>query len=190
MGVFADNTTALAYVRKRRNDISGFELRSLNSPPLEGGPQCHPSTKVCDGIPQCGSGFVKPPESSDRVRMDVGSGSDGRTSSVVAGEHGPVHDFSELSDSSLLFTDQRSDGGRDDLSAYVFPPFALIREVIRQLQLSRNAYLTLIAPWWPQREWFPDLQELAIEPPVALPLRRDLLHQPHFHRYHLQLHVL
>ena len=77
-----------------------------------------------------------------------------------------------------------------DLSAYAFPPFALVREVIRKLQLSCNTYLTLIAPWWPQKEWFPDLQGLALEPPVALPLRRDLPCQPHFHRFHLQLPVL
>ena len=29
-----------------------------------------------------------------------------------------------------------------------------------------------------------------MEPPVSLPFRRDLLRQPHFHRFHLQLHVL
>ena len=100
----------------------------------------------------------------------------------------PVY-FSPINDPMAAGTDAFLQSW-DDLSAYAFPPFALIREVIRKLQLSRNTYLTLIAPWWPQKEWFPDIQELAMEPLVALPLRRDLLRQPHFHRFHLQLHVL
>ena len=100
----------------------------------------------------------------------------------------PVY-FSPINDLMAAGTDAFLQSW-DDLSAYAFPPFAMIREVIRKLQLSRNTYLTLIAPWWPQKEWFPDLQELAIEPPVALPFHRDLFRQPHFHRHYLQLHVL
>ena len=35
--------------------------------------------------------------------------------------------------------------------------------------------------------WFPDL---LVAVPVSLPLWRDLLRQPHFHRFHQNLHVL
>ena len=33
--------------------------------------------------------------------------------------------------------------------------------------------------------WFPDLLDLVVDGPVALPQSRDLLRQPHFHRFHL-----
>ena len=77
------------------------DLRGSDSSSLDGVTQCHSSTSVCDGIPRCGSGFVKPQESSDRVRMDTSSGSSGQAS-TTAGERGSVRNFSELSDSSLF----------------------------------------------------------------------------------------
>ena len=78
----------------------------------------------------------------------------------------------------------------DGLQAYAFPPFALIQQVLVKLRQSRNTTLTLIAPFWPQRPWFPDLLDLLVEVPVQLPFRKDLLRQPHFHRLHRNLHVL
>ena len=35
-----------------------------------------------------------------------------------------------------------------------------------------------MAPYWPQRPWFPDLLHLLLEPPVVLPVRPDLLRLP------------
>ena len=75
----------------------------------------------------------------------------------------------------------------DSLLSYAFPPFALIPQVLVKLRLSPDAVLTLIAPFWPQREWFPDL---LLEPPLPLPDRWDLLRQPHVRRFHQNLHVL
>ena len=90
---------------------------------------------------------------------------------------------------SRLFIVQKASGAWRP-RAYAFPPFALVREVINKVVLSRNLLLTLVAPWWPQKEWFLDLQSLTIAAPVSLPMCRDLLHQPHFHRLHLRIHVL
>ena len=45
----------------------------------------------------------------------------------------------------------------DNLQAYAFPPIAIIKRVLLKLRASHNCDLTLIAPFWPQREWFPDL---------------------------------
>ena len=78
----------------------------------------------------------------------------------------------------------------DDLQAYAFPPIAIIRRVLLKLRSSKNCELTLIAPFWPQRDWFPDLLELLSDVPVTLSGRRDLLRQPHFHRFHLNLLML
>ena len=75
----------------------------------------------------------------------------------------------------------------DNLQAYAFPPIAIIRRVLVKLRSSRNCELTLIAPFWPQREWFPDLLELLSDVLIALSSRKDLLRQPHFHRFHQNL---
>ena len=78
----------------------------------------------------------------------------------------------------------------DNLQAYAFPPIAIIRRVLLKLRASHHCNLTLIAPFWPQREWFPDLLELLSDIPIELPKRRDLLQQPHFHRFHENLQML
>ena len=50
--------------------------------------------------------------------------------------------------------------------------------------------LTLVAPYWPQRTWFADLLHLSLAPPVALPLRQDLLRLPRSHCLYQGLHRL
>ena len=79
---------------------------------------------------------------------------------------------------------------QDAYIQYAFPPFQVIRKVLNKLRSSKGAKLILIASFWPQMEWFPDLVELTINTPRRLPLRKDLLHQPHFQRHHLNPHVL
>ena len=71
--------------------------------------------------------------------------------------------------------------------AYAFPPYALIPVVLKKLRSSCGVLLSIIAPCWPQRPWFPELLELVVDGPVALPLDKDLLSQPHFHQQHLGL---
>ena len=78
----------------------------------------------------------------------------------------------------------------DDLQAYAFPSITILRRVLLKLRSSKNCELTLIALFWPQRDWFPDLLELLSDVPVTLSSRRDLLRQPHFHRFHLNLPML
>ena len=78
----------------------------------------------------------------------------------------------------------------DGLQAYAFPPFSLISRVLAKVWQSRGLELTLVAPFWPQHPWFPDLLELLVAVPFSLPRRRDLLRQPHFHHYHQNLPVL
>ena len=63
------------------------------------------------------------------------------------------------------------------LDAYVFPPWAMIAEVLNKLQ-QEVCILTLIVPRWPNRHWFPDLLSLLVDKPVRLPLREDLISMP------------
>ena len=58
----------------------------------------------------------------------------------------------------------------DSLQAYAFPRFAMIGQVLAKVRSSQGLELTLIAPLWPQRPWFP---ELLILPPLPLPSRWD-----------------
>ena len=99
----------------------------------------------------------------------------------------PVY-FSPASDPRAAGTDALLQPW-DDLQAYAFPPIAIIRRVLLKLRSSKNCELTLIAPFWPQRDWFPDLLELLSDVPVTLSGRRDL-RQPNFHRFHLNLPML
>ena len=100
----------------------------------------------------------------------------------------PVY-FSPASDSRAAGTDALLQPW-DNLQAYAFPPIAIIRRVLVKLRSSKNCELTLIAPFWPQREWFPDLLELLSDVPITLSSRKDLLRQPHFHHFHQNLPML
>ena len=78
----------------------------------------------------------------------------------------------------------------DGLQAYAFPPFGLLQRVIAKVRQSGGLELTLVTPFWPQHPWFLDLLKLLVAVPVFLPSRKDLLRQPHFHRFHQNLPVL
>ena len=47
-------------------------------------------------------------------------------------------------------------------SGLCFPPFAIIPRVLAKLRESRGTELTLVAPHWAQRPWFPDLLQLSL----------------------------
>ena len=96
---------------------------------------------------------------------------------------------SALPDSNALATDALSISW-DRMTIYAFPPFALIRLVVNKIRASQHLSVILIAPWWPAREWFPDLLELCTDHPRKLPLWRVLLKQPHQHRFHEGLESL
>ena len=72
----------------------------------------------------------------------------------------------------------------DFLEGYAFPLFTMIPQVLRKLRDSKGAVITLIALFWLQREWFPDLLELLLEPPPLLLERWDLLRQLHVRIFH------
>ena len=99
----------------------------------------------------------------------------------------PVY-FSPLNDPIAAGTDAFLQPW-DHLQAYMFTPFSLLHQVLVKLRSSTGTLLTLIAPLWPQREWYLDLRSLSVAPPVTLPMRPDLLRQPHVHRLHQNLLV-
>ena len=78
----------------------------------------------------------------------------------------------------------------NDLFVYAFPPFALIRRVINRVLTSRGLRMILVAPLWPEREWYPDLLSLVVADPLELPLWQKLLRQPRSNVYHNGVHAL
>ena len=78
----------------------------------------------------------------------------------------------------------------DYLDLYVFPPFALVGRVIARVQQSSRVAMTLVAPLWPEKEWFADLLLLLTQPPLVLPCWDRLLRQPHCNLFHQGAHTL
>ena len=78
----------------------------------------------------------------------------------------------------------------DDLDLYAFPPFSLIGRVIARVRESSRLAMTLVAPLWPEEEWFADLLLLLTLPPLALPWWDSLLRQPHCNLFHQGVHAL
>ena len=92
----------------------------------------------------------------------------------------PVY-FSPMDDPQSPGTDVMMQSW-DGLQAYAFPPFGLLQRVLAKVRQSRGLEFTLVAPFWPQHPWFPNLLELLVAVPVFLPRQKDLLRQPHFHQ--------
>ena len=78
----------------------------------------------------------------------------------------------------------------DDLDLYAFPPFPLIGRVIAHVRESSRVAMTLVAPLWPEEEWFADLLLLLTQPPLTLPWWDSLLRQPHCNLFHQGIHAL
>ncbi len=62
------------------------------------------------------------------------------------------------------------------LRKYAFPPVSLLAQTLCKVKEDEEQVL-LVAPYWPNRTWFPELMLLATAPPWRIPLRRDLLSQ-------------
>ncbi len=62
------------------------------------------------------------------------------------------------------------------LRKYAFPPVNLLTQTLCKVREDEEQVL-LVAPYWPNRTWFPELMLLATASPWQIPLRRDLLSQ-------------
>ena len=52
------------------------------------------------------------------------------------------------------------------------------KEGINKARDLKKYRMTLRAPWWPQREWIPEIVSMLVEVPRAFPRRENLLLQP------------
>ena len=184
VAVFADNSTAVAYLRNQGgtqspllNAIAQRILHWAESRQVTLAPQFIMGRH---NVQILGSKWTLKTEVFQELRkrwpvtIDLFATSLNRQCSIY---------FSRFCDPNALATDallQNWNGWQ----AYAFPPWSFIPAVLKKLWSSSGVLLTIVAPYWSQRPWFPDLLDLVVDGPVALPLSRDLLHQPHFHRHH------
>ena len=75
------------------------------------------------------------------------------------------------------------------LHAYAFPPSILIPVVLEKIQWHQ-CRIVLIAPFWPQQQWFSELLQLLVSAPIRLPLIPRLLTQSKGRFVHQNLPVL
>ena len=76
------------------------------------------------------------------------------------------------------------------LLLYSFPPTALCPLVVKKFINSQSCRMLLVAPLRETEEWLQDLLALSIRRPVALPLKENLLKQPHVEVFHQNLRSL
>ena len=176
----------------RRYSLSSSELHCSEDSPLGGESSGCDFPTIHYGETQRAHGLAISSKPNSGLGMDSERGLLGSVQEV-AGIDRPVRNITKSPMFDIFFSLPRSQRlGTDALlqnwdgwQAYAFPPWFLIPAVLKKLRSSSGVQLTIIAPYWPQRPWFPDLLDLVVDGPVALPQSRDLLHQPHFHRFHL-----
>ena len=64
----------------------------------------------------------------------------------------------------------------DYLLLYAFPPFSLIRHVLRKIELEHCEGIVVV-PYWTTQPWYSKLMHMLIDCPFLLP-RKDLLSHP------------
>ncbi len=85
------------------------------------------------------------------------------------------HLFYSLSEGTLG-TDALAHSWPRGLRKYSFPPVSLLAQTLCKVREDEEQVL-LVAPYWPNRTWFPEPVLLATAPPWQIPLKRDLLSQ-------------
>ena len=151
-----------------RHEVSGPVPQSEGDSPVGRIHEDHATSPVNPGVSQHESGSSRSAQPGDRVGMDATPGGSPGPSSPVAGDRRPIRDLANSEAPSVLCSSvgTQGSGGRcippalGHLQAYAFLPIAIIRRVTLNLKASHNCDLTMIAPFWPQREWFPDLLDL------------------------------
>ena len=130
----------------------------------------------------CGDRVVSPP-------------SGGEVASLCVGQHvnRPVCDLPQREAAPVLLACPGSPGRlRGCISPSLKRPGSVRVPSLcsgRSVGSSRVA-MTLVAPLWPEREWFADLLLLLTQPPLALPWWDKLLRQPHCSLFHQGVHAL
>ena len=168
----------------------------VGQPPSEmDGESRHPSRcEVSSRTSQCPGRSPQPSRASRRDRV-VSSPSGGEVTALCLGQSvdQPFCDEPQRETAPLLLASPGSPGClRGRVSSSLGRPGPVS---IPSLSSDRSGdgpcprVVTLVAPLWPEKEWFTDLL-LLTQPPLALPWWDSLLRQPHCNLFHQGVHAL
>ena len=176
VAIFADNSTAIAYLRNQGgtqslllNSIAQRILRWSETLPVQLTPQFIMShhNVLADSLSHPNQVLVSEWTLKTEVfqelrrRWPVSIDLFATSPSHQCSQYfSPFHDQNALGTDALL---QSWDGWQ----AYAFPPWSLIPAVLKKLLSSSGVLLTIVAPYWPQRLWFPDLLDLVMDGPAG-----------------------
>ena len=171
-----------------RHEVSGPVPRCEGDSPVGRIHEDHATSPVNPGVSQHESGSSQSAQPGDRVRMDATPGGSPGSSSPVAGDHRPLCDLADSKAPSVLCSSVGTQGSEGrcippalgHLQAYAFPPIAIITRVLLKLRASHNCDLTLLA----SKRMVSSSTGPSLGHYNKLPIRRDLLRQPLFHRFH------
>ena len=91
---------------------------------------------------------------------------------------------SPVPDEQALDTDALSMSW-EGLDAYAYPPHQILPKILEKFRLTQSCRLILIAPYWENQLWFPELLRLSQKEPIPLPVSKTMLKQPRSYIYHL-----
>ena len=179
-------------LESRGHSVSAAECHRTVNFALGGVSSGDLSSPICHGSPQRPCGFPVLPQPSLGLRVDPQDRGISGAEEEVTCDHRPVCHLSIANVQYIFLRSAIRMPWRQMLclqnwngwQAYAFPPWSLIPAVLKKLWSSSGILLTIVTPYWLQRPWFPDLLNLVVDVPVTLPLSRNLLRQPHFHRHH------
>ena len=172
----------------------------VGQPPSEmDGEFRHPSRcEVSTRTSQCPGRCPQPSRASSRDRVvSPPSGGEATASCLGQAVDRPLCDVPQRETAPVLLASPGSPGRLedafrhpwDDLDLYAFPPFPLVGRVIARVRESSRVAMTLVAPLWPEKEWFTDLL-LLTQPPLTLPWWDSPFRQPHCNLFHQGVHAL
>ncbi len=181
-GPYGQHCDRCVYQPARRFTLPSHVATRPPPPPLESEasevPSCHPHPRSV----QSGSRRAVSSSTSRRVETPSPGGSadlgtvrscSGRP--VCISRNHPLPEFYSLTEATLG-TDALAHSWPRGLRKYAFPPVSLLAQTLCKIREDEEQVL-LVAPYWPNRTWFPELMLLATAPPWPIPLRKDLLSQ-------------
>ena len=191
VAIMSDNTTTVAYIKNEGGDkVKGNVRSDTEVTTLARRAQCDNGPKTHSGTHECIGRSIEPKGTSSKNRMELESynvqqnmPNIGQTNdrSVC---HETKHKITNLhiADTRPTSMESRCSYPVNNLDAYAYPPTTLIRPCLNKVK-SENVDLILIAPNWPNQEWFTDILDLLVQKPIKLPHSKILLKQTFSHRF-------
>ncbi len=174
--VWTDNTATVAYIN-RQGSLRSRRMSQLARHLLLWS-QKHPHFKSVQSggrraISSGTSWGVETPSPGGPADLESVRSCSGRP--VASPEATHCQWFCSLSEATLS-TDALAHSWPQGLRKYAFPPVSLLAQTLCKIREDEEQVI-LVAPYWPNRTWFPELMLLATASPWSIPLRKDLLSQ-------------